>query len=114
MLVREFGVAVRAHYAVLSLLLRIHAQQINHGENEHPNEVNEMPVEAAHFHVLGRVLPFSKTPGDDCTICDADRYVKHVKAGKAEKCAAKQRHASGMSPGSGALAEQRYPFRGVE
>jgi hypothetical protein len=114
MLVREFGVSVRAHYEVLSLLLRIHAQQINHGKNEHPNEINEMPVQAAHFHMLGGVLPFSKTPGDDCQISDTDRDVKHVKAGEAEKRAAKQRHAPGISPRSDALAEQRYPFRGVD
>src|SRR5271156_2060909 len=65
MLVRKFGVPVRAHYEVLSLLLRIHAQQINHGENKHPDQVNEMPIKAAHFHVLGCVLPFSKAPSDD-------------------------------------------------
>src|SRR5450755_3885635 len=105
MLVRKFGVSVLAHYEVLSLLLRIHAQQINHGENKHPDEVNEVPVEAAHFHVLGCVLPFSKTPSDDGEVRDADGDVDHVKSGEAKKCAAKQRDAPGISPRRDALAE---------
>src|SRR5271155_1670014 len=114
MLVRKFGVSVLAHYERLSLLLRIHAQQINHGENKHPDEVNEVPIQATHFHVLGCVFSFSKTPSDDGEIRDTDCYVEHVEAGKAEKSAAKQRSAPGISPRCDALAEQRDPFGSVD
>ncbi len=73
-----------------------------------------MPVQAAHFHMLGSVLPFPKTPGDDGEVCYADRHVQHVKSGEAEKRAPEQRHAPGITPGRHTFAEQTDPFGGVD
>ncbi len=73
-----------------------------------------MPVQAAYFHVLGRVPPFSKTPGDDREVCGADCHVEHVKPGEAEERAAKQRHTPRIAPGRHTFAEQSEPFGGMD
>src|SRR5215831_1170135 len=43
-------------------LLRINRQQINHGEDEHPDQVDEVPVQAADLDVF--VLKFIYPGGD--------------------------------------------------
>src|SRR5262245_54054641 len=37
-------------------LVHLHGQQIYKREDEHPDQIDEMPVQAANFHMLGAVF----------------------------------------------------------
>src|SRR5215468_8537580 len=67
--------------------------QIDQGEYEHPDQVDEVPVEAGHLDVF--VLELAAGDGDrnDREIDHADGHVCHMQARDAEEGRAEQRHA---------------------
>src|SRR5580693_3369069 len=69
-------------------LFRVDTQQINQRENKHPDEIDEVPVKAAHFDVVGGPLALAVSRANNCEISDADCDVQHVQPGEAEECPA--------------------------
>src|SRR6185295_8896023 len=92
---------------------QVNGHQVDHGEHEHPDKVNEVPVQAADFHVVRRELAPGNTHSDYQQVDHHDGYVEHVQPGGAEERRAEQRHALGIAPGGVALVEQLDPFRHV-
>src|SRR6185369_13390250 len=70
----------------------INGQQIDQRKDEHPHQVDKVPVEPADFHVFFHLLD---SRHHDAQIADAGQDVKHVKAGDAEECRTKQRGRTG-------------------
>jgi hypothetical protein len=73
-------------------LLRVDAQQIDQREYEHPDEIDEVPVQAAHFDVVGRPLSLAVSRANNCEISDPDRHVQHVQTSEPEESAAEEWH----------------------
>src|SRR5690349_2580727 len=66
--------------------------QVDQREDEHPDQVDEVPVEAADFHVLGFELAAPDSNRNDTEVDEADDHVGHVEAGQREEGSAEQRH----------------------
>src|SRR5271170_7150982 len=94
----------RVHYGLLKSL-GIYAQQIQHRENEHPDQVNKMPVQAAYLDMIGRPLALVEAPADGCKVENTDGDVKHVQPGEPEESSSEQRDAwiPGIRPRGRAL-----------
>src|SRR6058998_1151296 len=89
-------------------------KEIYHRENEHPDQVDEVPVKTARFHVLRRKLRPAKSGGDDPQVQGPDSHVRHVKAGQAEKRRTEERNSPGIGRGSYPLVNQTQPFPEVK
>src|ERR1700756_5104152 len=72
-----------------------------------------MPVQAAHFDVVGSPLALAVACTNYAEISDANRDVQHVQPGEAEESAAEQWHAPRIRPRRDAFVKQGDPFRGV-
>ena len=64
--------------------------QVNQREHKHPNQVNEVPVQAVDFDIFGGKLSAAVANRDDPQVNDADHYVCHVQTGDSEEYGAKQ------------------------
>src|SRR5579875_617254 len=79
-----------------------------------------MPVKTADLNVIGVEFAAAKANGNDRQIDDADRNVQHVKAGEAEKRAAKKRigrlasNRKLVGPGRYAFSKKTEPFHQVK
>src|SRR5579872_3132344 len=74
-------------------LLNLGRHQIHQRENEHPNQIDEVPIEAADLNILILELTAPHGEGDDAQVNDADDDVRHVQTGEGKKRAAEQRYA---------------------
>src|SRR3982751_2867054 len=100
--------------------MEINREQIYQREDEHPDEVNEVPVEAAHFNVICCELSYARR--DHAQVADAREDVKHMKPGDAEEGRPEQRRGSGPALGplcrklarSKPLAQKMVPFHKVQ
>src|SRR5947199_4411525 len=78
------------------LLSNFGGHQVNQRENEHPDQIDKVPVQTGHFHILGFELPAHHGLRDDRQVNQADGYVRHVQPGERKESAAKQWHAPGI------------------
>src|ERR1017187_2416600 len=76
-----------------SYLTNPRGHQIDQREDEHPHQVDEVPVEAADFHVLRFELAARHPLRDDREINQPDDHVGHVQPRQRKKSAAEQRNA---------------------
>src|SRR5262245_41875565 len=74
------------------LLLKIYRKQVDHREDEHPDQIDEVPIQPADLYVFVRRTLSNYVEGDYSEIDDAARYVRHMKAGDAEEGGAELRH----------------------
>src|SRR5438132_6146921 len=69
--------------------------EIDQGENEHPHQVDKVPVEPGDFHILGLEFAAHHSLADDRKVNQPDDHVGHMQAGERKECAAEQRYAPG-------------------
>src|SRR5438128_12448855 len=67
--------------------------QVDQREYEHPDEVDEVPIEAGHLNVFVLELAAGDGDRDDREIDHTNGHVRHVKASNAEEGRAEIRHA---------------------
>src|SRR5438876_12377867 len=79
--------------SLMSAPLYFGRHQVNQRENEHPDQIDEVPVETGHFDILGLKLAAHDRLADDAEIDQTDDDVGHVQSGNREECGAEQRHA---------------------
>src|SRR5437870_9462707 len=68
--------------------------QVYQREDEHPDQVDEVPVEAGDFDVFVLELTAADGEGHDAEVDHADDDVRHVQAGDAEEGGAEE----GLAP----------------
>src|ERR1700742_3651334 len=100
--------------------------EIKQGKDEHPDKINEVPVQAGDFDYLVMSLPArEKAAPFDIEIAPPnhslerrqenppDRYVGAMKSGDHEKARTKLCRAPRVAPGTDALHEQFGPFESL-
>ena len=77
-LVRLYGSFMRGHRGLCTSSFQTDGHQVDHRKNEHPDKVDEVPVQAADLDVVGVELAAAKTKGDDAQINHANGNVEHM------------------------------------
>src|SRR5208283_1986424 len=91
--------------------MSVGVHQIHQWENEHPDQVNKVPIKTGSFHVAFIVASLGIDPRDDSQYDDASDDVSQVQARNAEERRPKLRRASGrVVEQSPAFTDQLEPF----
>src|SRR2546427_4291847 len=73
-----------------SMVASAHVQQVDQRKDEHPHQIDEMPVQAGRFDVAGVEPPAPEAEGDDADDDDTGDHVQQVQPGNAEERGAEQ------------------------
>src|ERR1700680_2703382 len=69
----------------------LHRHQVNQGKHEHPDQVNEVPIQTVYFDVLGGALAAAVANRHNPQINHADHDVRHMQPGDPEEHGAEER-----------------------
>src|SRR5215212_11261113 len=113
-------------YAAVACAMVLPLPEIKQREDEHPDEVDEMPVQAGDLDDLVPPFPAGEEApllpvevaapdlaGDDEQEDHADRHVGAVEPRDHEEGGAELRRAPGVPPGPDALADQLAPLESL-
>src|SRR5579864_5397602 len=89
-------------------------EQVDHGDDEHPYQVDEVPVQGPDFEVVGLVTAAFVAERNDAQGDHASDYVSQMKAGNCEERRAKQGRPPGVLKQTDAFANECEPFANVE
>src|SRR5258706_6269506 len=70
---------------------KLGGHQINQRENEHPDQIDEVPVEPRHLDILILELAARYPDRNDGEVDDPDHYVRHMKPSDPEESRAEER-----------------------
>src|SRR6266704_2116740 len=96
-------------------LLYFGRHQIYQREDEHPDQIDEMPVKTANLDILVLEFAAPDSKRDNAEVDHADHHVRHVQSGEGEESAAEKRYAPFITGRRDMLVvDQVQPFRQVQ
>src|ERR1700758_1515637 len=90
--------------------LALHIQQVDQGHNEHPNQIDEVPVKRPDLDVSGGIASSPVAQPDHDQSDHAADHVGHVQSGDGEESGAEHRRSPRVLEQARALADQTEPF----
>src|SRR5215469_18575576 len=94
--------------------LMSNVEKVDHRDNEHPNQVDEVPVQRPDFDVVGVIAAAFVAERDNAKGDKAADHVRQMKARDREEGGAKHGRAPGVLKEAHAFADQLEPLADVE
>src|SRR6478609_8240466 len=94
--------------------LSSHVHQIDHGHDEHPHQVHEVPVQGSDFNIISVVAAALVAQGDHGEGNDSTQHVGQVKAGYREESGSEHRGTPRVLEELDAFLDQPGPFANVK
>src|SRR5262249_53253966 len=92
----------------------LHIQQIHERHDEHPYDVNKMPVQAPDFQIHGVVASTLVTQRDYSNSNAASSHVREMQASNTEECGAEQTRAPTIPKNANPPGNQAKPLLEVQ